>query len=162
MSSGDMAFCPYRMGTGDQKCDQGCFDYPRCLDLGEPTEAEREECRQRMSGGRDSSSSDGGRSVTSSGHGSVEINRHRMGVPLDKLQLFWSPDGRLILSRLRVRRERLSYLRWRLAGPCVLFGRLLPCRARVCSRWSRFGVRVTTNDSGRHGGADVSSARSTW
>lgn len=38
---GDMASCPYRMGTGDRKCDQGCWDYPRCVDLGPPTKGER-------------------------------------------------------------------------------------------------------------------------
>lgn len=37
----DIAACPYRMGTGDRKCNQGCFDYPRCVDLGPPTKAER-------------------------------------------------------------------------------------------------------------------------
>jgi hypothetical protein len=39
--TGDMAQCPYRMGTGDRKCDQGCWDYPRCLDLGKPGRVER-------------------------------------------------------------------------------------------------------------------------
>lgn len=38
---GEMWQCPYRMGTGDRKCDQGCWDYPRCVDLGAPTRAER-------------------------------------------------------------------------------------------------------------------------
>jgi hypothetical protein len=37
----DLTQCPYWLGIGDQKCNQGCYDYPRCSDLGPPSKAER-------------------------------------------------------------------------------------------------------------------------
>lgn len=31
-AEGDYASCPYYAGTGDQKCDRGCWDEPRCIE----------------------------------------------------------------------------------------------------------------------------------